>query len=302
MDSISDFKKTITASAKYAEPIGSSGLVGSVSVLQSVSKPLGSLESLSLDTNLQTISPRLTYPLYRGHGNAVSLDNGVTLSRMTTSSSNALLNFDKEMVYDINFNWINNVYLGGFNTFNIGFFKGLPGANSLDPNSSTATTVGFNPLFTKITYNWLRIQPITRTVSLQVTSNGQYTNDNLLTSDQLVFGGQIIGRGYDSATIAGDKGAGVGVELRKETLYKAPYLASPIQLFTFWDYGTVTVNNNVTSGVSEHSSALRSYGVGVRTAYPKGSLELQYAVSDISITSSDPKPNPRVLFYWNYLF
>ncbi len=302
MDSLSDFKKITTVSAKYAEPIGHSGLVGSVTVLQSVSKPLGSLESLSLDTNLQTFSPRLTYPLYRGHGNAVSLDNGVTLSRMTTLSSNALLNFDKEMVYDINFNWINNIFLGGFNTFNMGFYKGLPGGNSLDPTSTTASTVGFNPLFTKVSYNWMRIQPITRTVSLQVTSNGQYTNDNLLSSDQLVFGGQVIGRGYDSATIAGDKGAGIGIELRKDTPYKTPYLESPVQLFTFWDYGTVTVNNNVTSGVAEHSSALRSYGFGIRTNYPKGTLELQYAVSDINIASSDPRPNPRVLFYWNYFF
>jgi len=301
-DSLDDYKRLMSFTAKYAEPIGNSGLVGSVSILKSQSNPKASLTPLNLQTDGQTIGLRLAYPLYKSRGNSLSLESGLAFNRTTTTTNSAPLTFDKSTVFDVNLAWINNRAFSGVNVMNFGISKGVPGGNSLEQGDPTASTVGFNPQFSKLTFNWLRIQQIAPSWSASLYMNGQYTNDNLLVGDTIVFGGIPVGRGYDNGSISGDKGLGSSIEIRKDLNINLPYTTSPLQLFSFYDYGTAVTNYNATTGAPEKSKYIQSYGFGARTTFPKGTIELQYAIADLPVTSPDPRPNPRVLLLANYFF
>ena len=248
------------------------------------------------------MSFRLNYPLYKAFGNSLSVDSGITLNRSKTTTLGNPLTFDKSTVYDINFVWMNNQFLRGSNIVNLTFSKGLPGGNSLDAADATASTVGFNPSFSKLAFNWVRLQPLTQTWSAQMGMSGQYTDDNLLIGDTIVFGGATTGRGFDNGVIAGDKGLGGYFELRKDLPYQLPYATSSLQTFGFYDYGAVSMNANATTGAKSSSSYIKSYGFGLRSYFPKGSIELQWAMADSYVYSADPRPNPRVLFLGNYFF
>ncbi len=301
-ENMDDFKKLNSFTLKYAEPLGSSGLVGSVSMLQSWARPGASLAPLDIKTYSNNVSFRLSYPLHKAYGNSLSVDSGITLNRSTTTAAGNPLTFDKSTIYDLNLVWTNNQFLHGSNIMNVTFSKGLPGGNSLEAGDPTASTVGFNLEFSKIAFNWVRIQPLTQSWSAQMGVNGQYTPNNLLIGDSIVFGGTPVGRGFDNGAIAGDKGLGGYFELRKDFPYQLPFAVAPLQTFGFYDYGSVIINANTTTGASEKSSYIKSYGFGVRSYFPKGSLELQWAMADSYIYSADPRSNPRVLFLGNYFF
>ena len=132
--------------------------------------------------------------------------------------------------------------------------------------------------------------------------SGQYTPNNLLIGDSIVFGGSPVGRGFDNGAIAGDIGLGGYFELRKDFPYQLPSAVSPVQAFGFYDYGSVIVNANATTGANERSSYIKSYGFGFRSYFPKGSIELQWAMANSYIYSADARPNPRILFLGNYFF
>ncbi len=301
-NSMDEFKRLMSFTAKYAEPIGNSGLVGSVSILESQSNPMASLQPLNLQTNGQTIGLRLSYPLYKSYSNTVSVDSGLSFNRTTTTSSGSTLTFDKSTVFDMNLAWINNRAFNGINVMNFTASKGLPGGNSLEQGDPTASTVGFNPEFSKWSFNWLRIQQIVPTWSASFYMNGQYTKDNLLVGDTIIFGGIPVGRGYDNGSISGDKGLGTSIEIRKDLAYTLPYTTSPLQVFTYYDYGTAVTNYNVTTGAPEKSKYIQSYGFGAGTSFSKGTLELQYAIADLPVSTPDPRPNPRILFLANIFF
>ena len=302
LDRLDDFKKLNLLTAKYAEPIGSSGLVASVGVMQSISRPGASLAPLEIQTNSNNVNFRLSYPLYKAYGNSLTVDSGITLNRSKTTTLGNPLTFDKSTVYDLNFVWSNNQFLNGSNIINVTFSKGLPGGNSLEAGDPTASVVGFNPEFSKVSFNWVRIQPLTRSWSVQMGLSGQYTSDNLLIGDTIVFGGATIGRGFDNGVIAGDKGLGGYFELRKDLPYQLPSATSALQSFGFYDYGAVSMNANATTGANSSSSYIKSYGFGLRSYFPKGSIEMQWAMADSYIYSADPRPNPRILFLGNYFF
>lgn len=301
-ETIEDYKRLMSATAKYAEALGNSGLVGSVSILKSQSNPKASLAPLNLQTDGQTIGLRLAYPLFKSRGNSLSLESGLAFNRTTTTLNSAPLTFDKSTVFDVNLAWINNRAFNGVNVMNFTVSKGVPGENSLKEGDLSASRIGFNPQFSKLSFNWLRFQQIAPSWSASLYVNGQYTKDNLLAGDTIVFGGVPVGRAYDNGSIAGDKGLGSSIEIRKDLSITLPYTTSPLQLFSFYDYGATTTNYNAITGAPKNSRYIQSYGFGTRTTFTKGSLELQYAVADMPVASLDPRPNPRILFLANYFF
>jgi hemolysin activation/secretion protein len=292
----------MSVTAKYAESLGNSGLVGSVSILKSQSNPKASLAPLNLQTDGQTIGLRLAYPLYKSQGNSLSLESGLAFNRTTTTLNSAPLTFDKSTVFDMNLAWINNRAFNGVNVMNFTVSKGVPGGNSLEEGDLNASKIGFNPQFSKLSFNLLRLQQIAPSWSASLYVNGQYTRDNLLVAETIVFGGIPLGRGYDNGSISGDTGLGSSIEIRKDLKINLPYTTSPLQLFSFYDYGTAVTNYNATTGAPENSKYIQSYGFGARTTFPKGTLELQYAIADLPVASLDPRPNPRILFLANYFF
>ena len=95
--------------------------------------------------------------------------------------------------------------------------------------------------------------------SVRFAAAGQWASTPLLASQEFFLGGQLFGRGYDTAEITGDNGIAGSVELRFDQKINAGALKM-IQVYGFFDGGAV---RDFHAG-EDRNISLASGGGGVR--------------------------------------
>jgi len=299
--SVDDFKRMLSFSAKYSQPIGNSGLSASLSYLYAQSQPVATVADLNLLSQGTTVSPRLSYPVFSNRGNSLVLDSGVTLSQTQTLLAGTPFTNDKSTVFDLTLRWTNTTWAQGISNLSVGYYQGLAGLNASSASDLGVSVPGFNPSFSKFAFNLSRTQYLPNKFSVHAGAVGQYTSDSLLIANQISFGGPPIGRAYYYGAIMGDRGLGLFAELRKDVTF-SDLFSQPIQFFTFVDKGMTYVNTNEAAGRVGGSFSLTSYGLGVRSNFSKGSVELSYARGASVLNTIEPPPNSRFLFSGIYYF
>ncbi len=299
--SVEDFKRMLSFSAKYSQPIGNSGWSASLSYLYSQSQPVPTVADLNLLSQGTTIAPRLSYPMFSNRGNSLVLDSGVTFSQTQTLLAGTPFTTDKSTVFDLTLRWTNTTWLQGITNLSVGYYQGIAGLNSSSASDLGVSVPGFNPSFNKIAFNLSRTQYLPNKFSLHVGAVGQYAADSMLIANQISFGGPPIGRAYYYGAIMGDRGLGFFAELRKDVTL-SELSNQPLQFFTFVDKGTTYINTNEAAGRVGGAFSLISYGLGVRTNFSKGSVELSYARGASVLNTPNPPSNNRFLFSGIYYF
>jgi hemolysin activation/secretion protein len=299
--SVEDFKRMLSFSAKYSQPVGNSGLSASLSYLYAQSQPVPTVADLNLLSQGTTVAPRLSYPMFSNRGNSLVLDGGVTFSETQTLLAALPFTTDKSSVFDLTLRWTNTTWARGITNLSIGYYQGLSGLGGSSAKDLSVSVPGFNPSFNKLAFNLSRTQYLPYKFSIHAGAVGQYTADSLLIANQISFGGPPIGRAYYYGAIMGDRGLGLFAELRKDVTF-SDLFSQPIQFFTFLDKGMTYVNTNEAAGRVGGSYSLTSYGLGARTNFSKGSLELSYARGASALNTTEPPPNSRFLFSGIYYF
>jgi hemolysin activation/secretion protein len=299
--SVEDFKRMLSFSAKYSQPIGNSGLAASLSYLYAQSQPVPTVADLNLLSQGTTVAPRLSYPVFSNRGNSLVIDSGITFSQTQTLLAATPFTNDKSTVFDITLRLTTTTWAQGISNLSIGYYQGLSGLGTSSASDLGVSVPGFNPSFNKFAFNLSRTQYLPNKFSVHAGAVGQYTTDSLLIANQISFGGPPIGRAYYYGAIMGDRGLGLFIELRKDVTF-SDLLSQPIQFFAFADKGMTYVNTNETAGRVGGSYSLTSYGMGARTNFSKGSLELSYARGASVLNTIEPPPNNRFLFSGIYYF
>ena len=292
-----DFDVLKSASLKYAEPMGSSGLVGSVGVLMSEAHPAGSVSSLKIASVGSSVTPRLRYPLLRGRDHSVYVETGLTMNKTETTLDGALLTLDQFTVLDANATWLYKTQNLGAGNARLGVSHGVPYFGAMGSDASKPSVVGFESRFVKWTYGVQHTLPISTQWSLQFSLNGQATSPTtkLISGEQVSFGGAALGRGYDGGAISGDTGVGGLIELRYDWAYRSSVLLAPIQLYVFVDAADATANANLVNGTELSYKAIASHGLGGRFVFAKNvTLDVQYANAVHYYAGADTRPNPRL--------
>jgi hemolysin activation/secretion protein len=124
-------------------------------------------------------------------------------------------------------------------------------------------------------------------------AQAQYSSSALLPYEQMALGGLTIGRGYDPATLLGDKGVSASFELRYGPLQvHRKLLAAP---YVFVDAGRLGNNGAFRSGLIKDRT-LASAGAGVIfRLHNRANLEVTYAHPMDSAAPGAPTPGDRVL-------
>ena len=145
-----------------------------------------------------------------------------------------------------------------YNDINFSATAGLPilGAphTLADPSIAGATTqfVRFNLTTSNIRY-------MTQRISFALGANFQLSRSNLVSSEQISYGGATFGQAFNPNVISGDSGALGSLALRYDL--PTPGWMSLLQPELFYDAGTVG-ENSAPSGTANGSSA-ESAGVGL---------------------------------------
>lgn len=244
------------ANLGYQAPLGYQGLTGNLS-LSYMRYELGKeLEDLDYDGDAITAQAGLSYPMIRSRVNNLYLQGGYEFKALDDEQAGN--NIRDRKFHNLNLgvegDFLDRRLGGGLNNYAVTLTLGNLDrkGNQADYNGdqATAATQG---TFSKINFNATRLQRLSGDLSLLVQASGQYSLDNLDSSEQFSVGGPNGVRAYPSGEISGDHGWQATLETRYD-LSGFNYFNSELQINAFYDLGGVTLRQDEWTGYTPPNS------------------------------------------------
>ena len=250
----------------YTALIGSRGLAFTADANQSNTRPGLNLAALKTNGLSNSYDGQFSYPLI------LSRESDLTLNGIFNYVDTGVTIFGQRLYLD----HIRNINIGGVynladsykgtNNLTGTIEKGVPwfGATT-NPASRSTSRFGATSKYLKFNLQASRIQQFGATrYSAMLLGKGQYSCQPLLATAQFPFGGAQVGRGYDSADIIGDLGAGGTLELRMDLMPGWRFLQY-LQPYVFYDGGVIWNRKNIPGTKTKQSET--STGVGIRFVF-----------------------------------
>lgn len=242
----------------YSLPLGTSGLRGDVGYAQSSYELGEEFAALGATGTAKISSVGLSYPMLRSNKANVSISAHYQYkaledeyTRLGIHNEKSSYSFPIAVQFDVR-----DALLGGGITY--GGVTLTQGELSLDTPSLAAqdwATARTDGSFGKINVDLARLQALPGKFSLFGRFVGQWTGENLDSSEGFNVGGIDGVRAYPSGEGSGDQGMLAQVEVRYDAGMFTPY--------AFWDAGKVKINH-ITWASGENYRSISGGGVGVR--------------------------------------
>jgi hemolysin activation/secretion protein len=160
--------------------------------------------------------------------------------------------------------------------------------------ASDALTARSNGNFNKLSFSALRLQSLRGPFSLYAAVSGQVASKNLDVSEKMELGGMNAVRAYPEGEAYADQGALLTVEARMDLAKLSQPVTGQVQLVTFVDAGSVTLNKSPWAPGDNHRS-LSGAGVGINWGDPGNFLVRAYYARKLgnSIATSAPDRSGR---------
>lgn len=279
-----------SAGGKYVAPLPFfDGMTYTLSATGSHGEPGGSVSELSLITDSTAFGARVTLPLLESRAEELSIDGGVTIQSSdvnavplaTPDNPKGRVGKDFWHVVDLALTYRNSVWEDGVTTLTLDLAQGIPGMGANGPPSE-GTHTGVTD-FTKATVLANRIQPIDDALSASLLVSGQYISRRPVLGEEINFGGQQIGRGYDPGALTGDMGVGAAFEMRYD-LNPSWFYADAAQFYGFLDGGEIWNH----AGATPANNKIASTGAGLRVTIPGNVVVgLMYGKALVGVAGSD---------------
>lgn len=210
-----DIKKQNVAQLLEEVRLGDDGLVGHFSFSDGQTHPLGALTPLSLFSLSYVGDINLAYPLVRRRYENITVTGGFNYVAEKVDAASSVLSQDNLRIFYLTasgyqtFRWDLPVWVQGELTLR----KGIDALGASPSNDPLLSRAGGNPAaFVVRSDGAARIGPwydFTGNLNYQA----QYSDSPLLTYEQQAVGNFTIGRGYDPASLNGDRAIAGSAEL-----------------------------------------------------------------------------------------
>lgn len=253
----------------YTLPIFSKGLMVNVGTTQAKTHPMFVLDPLHIFGENDIYYASLKIPVIRERNRSYTITVGGNVTDVGVTITRDEFKLYKDHIRSIYFS---NVYgftdkFYGNNLFALDFRKGLPiFGYTQETNVLTAETSrpGGHAKYFKVNAQATRLQLIKGPFSVYGIARGQYAFNPLLASEQFVYGGNLLGRGYDPSEIIGDHGLAGSVEFRYDWAANKRFLQA-VQFYAFYDAGKIINKFKTASSVKTDSAT--STGIGARFGF-----------------------------------
>jgi hemolysin activation/secretion protein len=171
---------------------------------------------------------------------------------------------------------------GGVTSWNVSFTSGAVGFDNGAAQAADAATVQTEGHYVKWNASIYHLQNLSATTTLYLAWSGQWVNENLDSSQQMIAGGPYTVRAYDMGTVSGDTGNLETAEIRRElgSAWRGRW-----QALAFIDSEQLTINKHqFVAGTS--SVTLSGVGLGLRWAGPA-----QWVAQTYLATRMGPAPS-----------
>ena len=279
-------------------PLTSDGLTLRVSAQANNSEPGSRLESLEIKNEFRSFKLELKYPLYLTRAERLSPYISFESNDSKSDILGTRLYHDRLSVLRLGFNHQFADSFFGTNNYDFVLSQGLDVLGVRDTGSDDLSRAEGHSDFTKIRFDAIRTQRLGNIpFSLKLGLVGQYGFSELLSSEEIGYGGPLFGRAYDDSEITGDSGIKTSLELAYDPFILAPDIV--MQPFAYYDFAKVW---NLDTGSDNMTGS--SAGLGLRTLlWDKVSLTTTIAQP---LTRSQSNPlygngkNPRFMVSLQY--
>ena len=252
------------AQVSYGQVLNAEGLRLTASISSARTRPGDSLKAFAVHGIADTLSLGLSYPLLRTRNESLLARAAYEHSDIHTDILGSRVVEDRIRALRLGLSWRVLDRLDGQNTLELDFSQGLGGTQ---PSDLLKSRVGADGVFSKLTFDYERSQPLGPHSSIVAGIGGQWANTPLLSSEQYALGGRRFGRAYEPAELTGERALALRVEPRYVDEINTAGLRS-YQLFGFYDIGRVWKLGTPTPGLPA-SPSLASAGFGVRLFFVK---------------------------------
>lgn len=292
----------------YTVPLTDSGLALKLFGGAGQTRPDLDLRALGYVGNIGLGGAQLSYPLLRTRDENLYLRGGFDFfhsrttqgqpaGRKSLSAQSDTRSVRLEMEGDLRDSY------NGYNTGLIRFSKGLDIFGATAPDNALNERAGADPQYFKTYAEFSRLQGLWANEQLSLNLlgvvAGQYSTDVLPAVERMYLGGDRLGRGYFNGQLAGDRALAGTVELQLNFLMTndlvQPNEPIPVQLYTFYDAGTVR-NLSVNDVASQR---LNSFGLGTRIDFSSqvtGELEVTRRLK-LDVAGANVKDLPEDSIY-----
>ena len=293
-------------SLSHVQPVGGEGLTLSLNVSGSESEPGGSLKELEIEQETLNAGITARYPIIRSrfknlevHGSFAIHDSDSERTEVDDTSFNLIRAQTEDKVRSIRagVTFDKADRMGGINQIIVEASKGLDIFDATELGTTASRPLG-DPEYTKFNLAAARVQSLGKGWSLLSAVAGQFTNDDLLSSEQFSVGGPLFGRGHDQSEIVGDSGYAGQLELRYARNSKKSWLNEYVA-YAFVDGGET---ERETPGDLEEDESLSSAGLGVRFRIRdkfRGYIELADPISHVVASEGDEDPRVFISVQWD---
>lgn len=247
----------------YGGLLGKSGAQWSVGISGVHSEPGRAANLTATDLETESLSGALEarYPLLRSRSRNLYVRGSLTTFDGTSELLLAPLSDDRIRAVRFGLGFDAADGWSGITTIDGEISQGLSslGARENGTADSPLSRMNGRTDFSKLTLYIARLQSLGGDWSGLLAVSAQQAFSTLLAPELFVFGGELFGRGYDAAELAGDSGVSAKFELRYAL--PIPQLAGIATPYTFFDWGRVERRDPINE--AKHAAA-RSWGAGVR--------------------------------------
>lgn len=218
------------------------------------------LSDFNIEGETFTLAFTLSHPFIRSRAENFRVLLSFDVSQSETTTLGEVTARDRLRVLKLTFSYDNTDKFKGKNQATIDLHKGLNIFNATETGSDLLTRAKGRSDFAKLTARLSRTQKIGSAWSFKAQAIGQYSFDQLLSSQEFGVGGSSFGRAYDGSTISGIQGVSVSGELNYT--YQFGKFIQSVQPYVFYDYGVVWSRSDSLATLTHES--LTSAGGGMR--------------------------------------
>lgn len=251
----------------YTFPLTPSGLKGNLAYTGMGYDLVGPLASLDTSGQSHSIDAGVSYPILRSRTANVTTAIGYSFKMLTDSTAGTDIR-DKQLhsgVITFSGDRYDTHLGGGYTSWNAGVTIG-----SLDEKVADIAITKTQGTYSRFNLGVSRLQRLAERLSLNLSYSGQFSLDNLDSSEKLNLGGPSGVRAYPIGEASGDEGHLLNLDLRYDL--PLPATIGSLQLAGFYDAGQITLHhdlwpNAVATATNENSYWLQGAGLGLAYGY-----------------------------------
>lgn len=258
----------------YQGYIAPSGATVNSSFTQNRTHPGNTLAVLDIDGLSNSIAFVYSYPIIRTRRMNFSMSLDYDYLDSQTDLLGVLFTLDKidslraGLNFDVQDGW------QGVNMINAQLSKGFQLFSGKPQPELLRSRFGGRKDYTKATLTYTRVQYFPSPASFMLSMNSQYAFDELLSPEQIGYGGPVYGSAYDPSEIVGDNGFEGKGELRYDSSARNDLFRS-LQYFTSYDWVVLWDRSDI-GGTAKQSAASAAFGVRLAVG-PRVNGEIEIA-------------------------